>query len=338
MRTSWHELMGLGLILAISGNTFAEAPSKQSDGARERFSKRALTDWKAYYESIKKEIETHEDHLWAGGYYQGDGLGVNASLYLAPESGFAFIWTGCLGVYDRNHGTVEETDRGTLVLSPRYKNDEQGFRGFPPEVIPVRWGERRYLIAPGQLAEFGGGSFEPRREAHGFFYLRDGDEHLPSDGAPEIPLAYQMHLLAKPVTAKITRVDDATKKVEGKPQTKRVMRISVGIDAGSKQKLTPGMSFELVNPKLCGACSTMRTVRVRENSSEIILEERLTKGQTGTMPQAGWELISKTTPAPKKKDAGSAKKTGTQSPSKGEEKKADQRTGKRQAATQRTAP
>ncbi len=38
-----------------------------------------------------------------GGYYRGDGLGMNCGLRILPDDSFSFGWTGCLGMYARNY-------------------------------------------------------------------------------------------------------------------------------------------------------------------------------------------------------------------------------------------
>jgi hypothetical protein len=76
---------------------------------------------------IDQELHALAAHPWAGRYYYGDGLGVNVALSLAPKSGFAFTWNGCLGLYDLNYGDVVEVD-GRIRLVFKYPNDQKGFQ------------------------------------------------------------------------------------------------------------------------------------------------------------------------------------------------------------------
>lgn len=46
-------------------------------------------------------------HAWAGQYYEGDGLGSNTTVWVAPESGCLAVSGGCLGIYAANWGRVE---------------------------------------------------------------------------------------------------------------------------------------------------------------------------------------------------------------------------------------
>src|SRR5262245_42900344 len=61
---------------------------------------------KARRARIVKELESLGTPDWAGTYYQGDGLGTNVTLVLAPEGGATYTWTGCLGLYDCNQGNI----------------------------------------------------------------------------------------------------------------------------------------------------------------------------------------------------------------------------------------
>src|SRR5262245_43325767 len=75
-----------------------------------RFSPGAEALAEAQRTAILAEVATLADHAWAGKYYAGDGMGENVSLALAPRAGFVFEWHGCLGLYDRNFGAVEEVN------------------------------------------------------------------------------------------------------------------------------------------------------------------------------------------------------------------------------------
>jgi hypothetical protein len=120
-------------------------------------------------------------HPWAGTYYLGDGRGVNVRLTLAPAAGFAFRWAGCLSIYDRNYGSIR-CEGGRILLAPELPNTHEAFEGIHEELIPVRWGERHYLIAAHQFDDFcqaASSGVEPRSHPQGRFLLRDGDETKP---------------------------------------------------------------------------------------------------------------------------------------------------------------
>src|SRR5262245_58497227 len=71
----------------VVGSTDAPGPQDPRFGedAEREFSKRRA--------SIMTEISAAgPSHAWAGEYYEGDGLGENVYLCLAPNAGFAFEW------------------------------------------------------------------------------------------------------------------------------------------------------------------------------------------------------------------------------------------------------
>src|SRR6188508_3426377 len=102
---------------------------------------------------IQAELIDGSDAEWAGEYHFGDGLGVNVTFAISPNRGFVAIWTGCLGVYGRSLGTVTESN-GRLLLNHEAPNQPGGFGNFSNVLVPVRWGERLYLVGEEQLGEF----------------------------------------------------------------------------------------------------------------------------------------------------------------------------------------
>jgi hypothetical protein len=144
----------------------------------------------------------------AGDYYFGDGLGVNCSLTVKREGRFSFVWRGCLGIYDQNMGEAK-VEAGHLILKPEKPNVREGFHGMATDYIPVRWGERLYLIPETERREFcnhvnwGG---EPRDGPHGHFYLRQGDWDKKATGLPGVPKDWDSLLLKKPLQGRVIEV------------------------------------------------------------------------------------------------------------------------------------
>src|SRR5690242_13014799 len=87
-----------------------------------KFSSWSQATVEARRKRINHEVKNLKDHPWAGNYYEGDGLGVNVNLSLAPKSGFSFTWYGCLGLYDLNYGPAVESD-GKINLIFTFRND-----------------------------------------------------------------------------------------------------------------------------------------------------------------------------------------------------------------------
>jgi hypothetical protein len=153
-------------------------------------------------ESLYHPDAQHDTTLAAviGSYYYGDGLGMNFSLVVKPEGRFSFVWRGCLGVYGTNEGSAKVVN-DHLILTPEQPNESRGIKRIPTELIPVRWGERLYLV-PNEA----GKAFcfevnkerEPRTNAHGDYYLREGDWGRKVTGLPNVPKEWESQLQRKP--------------------------------------------------------------------------------------------------------------------------------------------
>jgi hypothetical protein len=211
---------------------------------------------RARIDAVRAEIDRLGDHQWAGAYYMGDGLGVNVSLNLAPESGFTFVWTGCLGIYDYNYGPIEEREDGLLVLRPQLENDRRGFQGTATEFYPVRWGARRYLLPKDELIEFAnavnsGEAASP--SYHGRFLVGVTRDTNPDGGLPPVmgiptgPKGLRDKVFEEPLVARITPTGE--RKIG--PALVYGAKTPVRIEAGAKSGIFVGMElFPLVGSGL----------------------------------------------------------------------------------------
>jgi len=253
-----------------------------------RTSARAERTAKRMRKQIVSELKTLPDHPWAGEYYAGDGLGVNTSLSIAPKSGFVFEWHGCLGLYDRNYGAVVSTN-DRLRLSFTFENQQKGFQGIAPELIPVQWGERRYLVPADDVVGFcnrvNDGS-EPRDGAHGFFLLRKGDEKKQVAGSPKVPKEFEPYLLSEPIVAEIVSV--RAYKTRPSVVEWKFKDTPVILNAGSKKGLRPGM--ELLVTKPSNVVESVRITKVTENQSEAVM---IQAGEDEPGPKAGWRVSTR---------------------------------------------
>jgi hypothetical protein len=283
-----------GVALAVAACIVSgQDSSKARRRAEEKFTSTAEADWEARLAAIKKEICALGNHPWAGTYYYGDGLGVNASLTLAPKSGFVFTWEGCLGVYDRNFGDIIQTDRGSLKLGLMFENSQKGFQGVAEELVPIAWGQRHYLIrfdgVPAFCNAVNSGS-EPRGDMHGFYYLRQGDHEKRVKGPPELPEQYQAYLLKEPIDAEVVAVKDTTieEGIGGWTFHKTEVTLNVGRSTG----VLPGMSFHVYEPEdiltRCGAT----ILAVDEHSSTALIDQPSTDKVKPTSPAVGWKLTT----------------------------------------------
>jgi hypothetical protein len=236
-------------------------------------------------EKILAEIKKLGDHEWAGEYYAGDGLGVNTSVAIAPNSGYVFEWHGCLGSYDRNYGSVAWTN-GRIRLSFTFENQRKGFQGIASEFIPISWGTRRYLIPTDDIVGFCNNineGREPRMDSHGFYLLRRGDEKKNVSGSPKMPDEYQHYLLAKPTETTIVAVG---------PYTTRPSVVDwkfkdtpVTLDGGTKHGLRVGMELFVTKPR--NTVESVRITKVEETRSEAIM---IQAGEEEPGPKVGWRL------------------------------------------------
>ena len=239
-------------------------------------------------DEILAEIKNQKGHKWAGNYYAGDGLGENTSLVLAPKSGYVFEWRGCMGLYDRNFGAATWTN-DRVRLSFTFQNKRDGFQGIAPELIPISWESREYLVAADDIVGFCNDineGREPRNEIYGSYLLRQGDEKKEVKGLPEVPEQYRQYLLAKPVKATIvsvgaytTRPSVADWKFKDTPVT---------IDAGMKQGLLVGMELLVTQPE--NIVESVKITKVEDARAEAVMVQA---GEEEPGPKAGWRLSTR---------------------------------------------
>ena len=273
--------------------TVAQADDQADKARQAKFTPEAEAECGRRATAIDAELKPLEQHPWAGSYYFGDGLGVNARLKLAPKSGFTFIWRGCLGVYDRNYGVVLLKKDGGLKLLPHFENSQAGFRGFATDLIPVLWGERHYLIPTDEMVAFCNdvnSESEPRRGMHGMYFLRDGDHEKPIAGKPSVPKKYQAYMLDKPIFATITAVGD-TKEVPGCGGIK-FRTTKVTLDVGRAEKVQPGMTFEVIWKGENYLSGTAHVTTVDEHTSQAEYKQTLSGTLDPPQPEVGWKLTT----------------------------------------------
>ena len=168
-------------------------------------------------EAIEASLHSRKAPIWAGKYYEGDGLGANIQLSLSPDAGATVTWHGCMGLYGANHGALVESPDGALRIDFVAPNEPDKFANFPSELVPVSWGERQYLIPPDKIPEFVSAinhGREPRKNVHGRFLLRDGDEARPVTGLPSLPTSIPAQVRHEPVEVEVESVELRSRKEE----------------------------------------------------------------------------------------------------------------------------
>ncbi|MEN6405273.1 MAG: hypothetical protein ABFC77_02260 [Thermoguttaceae bacterium] len=267
----------LAVACSAEDRTFAD---KRSDKAEKTAAE--------YRKNIQAELKTLKTHEWAGEYYEGDGLGENVSLVLAPKSGFLFEWHGCMGLYDRNYGTVS-VDKGIIHLAFTFPNERKGFQGIAPEFIPIAWGGRKYLIPTDDMKGFcndvNDGS-EPRKGSWGAYLLRRGDEKKEAEGFPSVPAEFSHYLLKQPIEAEIVAVGEY--KTRPSVCDWKFKDTPVVLNRGKVHGLLKGMKLHVVKPN--NVVESVEVTKVEDERSEGVMTQA---GEKEAGPQVGWKLSTR---------------------------------------------
>ena len=283
----WHKLKFCRTFLLVSF-AIGVITTLAQDRDDPKFSNQAERTAKNLSRQIRQEIRQLGKHEWAGDYYEGDGTGENVSFLIAPKHGYVFEWRGCLGSYDRNYGGVTVTN-GRLQLSFTFTNKHKGFEGIAEEFVPVRWGKRAYLVPTKEIVGFcnevNSGS-EPRREPHGRYLLRRGDEKLPVTGYPAVPAEYQAWLLKRPIETEIEKIGKAVTR-PSKADFK-FKDTTVTINSGTRQGLRQGMEFYVTDPR--NLVQTADIVSVADSESQGVITQT---GEDDPAPKVGWKLSTR---------------------------------------------
>lgn len=241
---------------------------------------------------IDREIASLGAHPWAADYYQGDGLGANIRLSLAPAGGVVATWHGCMGLYGANRGKVVERD-GALRFEYAASN-APGFGGFPEAVHPVRWGARRYLIPESKLVDFVNAvhrGFEPRHDVHGMFLLAEGDEKRPVGGLPTLPPEVLALLRRQPLEVSVRSVDGVEVKHEQMASLGCNHIYRVTLDRGSRDRLAPGMALTRVSPTSTATTAEVLSVTPDSATAKVVgLFEDCKRPKT--VPVVGWRFTT----------------------------------------------
>lgn len=234
---------------------------------------------------IQREIATLKQHPWAADYYEGDGLGANITISLAPDTGIAATWHGCMGLYGANRGKVVERD-GTLRFEYEQPN-KPGFGGFPDTLRPVRWGERRYMIQQDKMMGFVNAinhGLEPRERVHGMFLLAQDDEDKAAEGLPDLPPAYLALIRRAPMRVRVVSIDGVDKK-KGDQDCSYTYRMT--LDRGAADRFAPGAELKLVAQPRVWESATIETV-ARETSTAKMVVWYDDCTHPKTVPTTGW--------------------------------------------------
>jgi hypothetical protein len=147
---------------------------------------------------ILREVgELGSRDTWAGRYAWSSGF-AHIRMSVAPKSGaFLFYDTDMVGNEAQLEAPLQMQGDGSI----RAQWSESALRAQIPFVsaalVPIRWGERRYLVDAERLPQFAERinlGYEPRvhrivktPDGEAFSLLREGDELKPVSGLPQLP-------------------------------------------------------------------------------------------------------------------------------------------------------
>ena len=212
---------------------------------------------------IKAELDEGTAADWAGEYYLGDGMGTIA-IVMAPGHGFASIWAGCMSVYGRSFGSVTQQG-GRLLLNHEVPNQPGVFGNFPNVLVPVRHGERVYLVGEEQAAEFVAAidrGSDPCENSCPDLFLRYQSTSIPDMAAETRVNSPDFALFARVIRV----VEPDLEAVDGAFRWRKAkIELDVGSDAGVYEGLelystTAGWITDTIIVDKAGAATAMATV------------------------------------------------------------------------------
>lgn len=253
----------------------------------------------AKFAAVRDEIQRLGDgHAWAGEYT--DGMGRR--LAVAPDNGLAFEFRGPLSLSVVNHGDVSIDNDGVIHVDLQFANEAWGILVVPSTFVPVRWGDRRYLIPVEDIGSFcnaASSAFgEPRDTAYGRYLLRVGDHEKSVAGQPTLPMAYRKYLVSKPIRATITSVTES-KVDDSNPNSSYCQKTRVQIDAGTADGLVVGLVMRVnVSEHVTELEQLLKTpplelkiTKCDEKSAEgEIVQSLIGCGSVFRAPEFGWRV------------------------------------------------
>jgi len=158
---------------------------------------------------------------WAGTYLAERGCGPDHGLVLGPDGRFRDVGACAVRGDHRGRATLLGGLLRLRVVDP--PSDVPGGRPLAGGdtacacasredrwLVPVRWDARRYLVPKDAMDAFCddvNAGIEPRGDPYGRVWMRRGDERADAFGAPDVPAAWRVRLLARPVLGRVLALD-----------------------------------------------------------------------------------------------------------------------------------
>lgn len=180
---------------------------------------------------------------FSGEYKIGGLMGEFLYLNLYPNGLFEYTYFNDIGPNGQISGELSIQNEH-FILSPTVREgDSPAFVLFnsdhvDEEIIPIRWGDRRYLVPVDDITWFCNTvnlGWEPRYHEQGTVFLNLEDISKRIEELTEFPDEISWCILPKPITGLVTHLDD-----------KRVT-----INLGSDQGIFKGMLLFVNSSQLC---------------------------------------------------------------------------------------
>jgi hypothetical protein len=215
-------------------------------------------------QAILRELSTADLPAWAGEYKDGDGF-TREELYIAPKSGFAYFYDGCICRGALSGDVVVE---GEVLRLPAVGDDDSTFGwGLTNTLAPAHVAPVRYLWSPATTItacnDWNRGYVPDLGLAH------VGDSREDVNGPLRIPQSFHKYLLSPPIVGRVTHVEAIVVDAYGTPGPSSRIRIDVGNDA----RALVGMRFVVRVPTASAEYDDQSfIVESAETGKELVLE------------------------------------------------------------------
>lgn len=268
------------------------------------YSESDFTNALAKLEAIKSENNNSVDE-WAGDYSAQSGEVNVIALRFSPQVGFVHLnfYTCLPEVRGLNYGSVTTTPNYILLTSQTSKRNGQATK-----YLPVKWGERHYLVPESEVAQFykfvAGYGWKEDEYVFFDFLLKNDDSEKPIFGMPVLPRGYE-RFIKKPIEATITNVlrteIKAKQSYDGSPEyeSHTFVRLNVGSANGVKRKMTLNVvdseDYEKVEIVQVGRSSSVGVLvrSLDENKQETFKNYRTNETKQYQKVSVGWQLSTR---------------------------------------------
>lgn len=209
-----------------------------------RYSENDIRLAKAKYRRIAEETLSHE---WSGSYTRETMLGSAELTWSRSGYVYTYVYHTLANI---DYGKVIDNGDSITLVSERYPSGKPNdFLGS--KLVRVRFGERRLLVAKGDLRDFAAYAAgldvpskptdKERFTEEGYVWQKVGDEGKPVADMPTYPSAYA-RLVRNPIRARVISIG-ALKVKRETPTTAGEHSRMLALSTGYKYGVSAGMTF-----------------------------------------------------------------------------------------------